>query len=86
MLLGIFDTLVSHADCYRYVCVEQCKEKLGSEGFSFWSITHNDYIILHHVIIKRLILWGEYALQHFVSIFCHTAPYMSALLALVCIL
>ena len=40
MLPGIIDTLVcvNHADCYRYICAEQCKEKLGSIGFSFGAL------------------------------------------------
>ena len=49
------------------------KKSLGSEGFSFGALTRNDYIIiflLHHVIIKRLILWGDYAVQHFASVLC----------------
>ena len=48
------------------------KKSLGSEGFSFGALTRNDYIIiflLRHVIIKRLILWGDNAVQHFASLY-----------------
>ena len=69
--------------------LNSAKKSLVSEGFSFGALTRNDYIIiflLRHVIIKRLILWGDNAVQHFASVLCHITPYMYALLALLCIL